>query len=258
MLATERVDQVMSQVALSLDLNQTVGAALDLLATRPCHHLPVLSGRKVIGLLTPSDLMNHDGSSDTGAGVINVLKGSVKLAKLLRRTAITIEPHASLADAARMMIANAVHALPVVDAQEHLLGIITSTDVMNAALRVESRDSAAPPEERAVDTLPEHTGTGAPPERSLESSELQMSDTRFDLAVAAAKESIEQGQDGQDIAQALLLSQRRCTVLDRVLVNADRYLHAGEDPPLHAALIKAVAEAKRLRGDGVIEPQVMI
>jgi len=259
MLATERVDLVMSQPALSIDLEQSVGAALNLFTTRPCHHLPVMSGRRVIGMLTPSDLMTHDGFLPAkGAGAISVLQKSAKLAKLLHRPVVTIEAHASLADAARMMIAHAIHALPVVDEQTQLLGIITTTDIMYATLRVESSTNLAPSGAQSDGALAKHTETGVPPERSGDSGELRMSQAHFGEAVTAAKESLELGQDVQDIAQALLMSQRRCAVLERVLVSASRYLSAGQDPPLHSALTKVIAEAERLRPNGDIDRPVML
>ena len=227
MVANERVENVMSRPALSIDSDESIGAALDLFATRPFHHLPILNRGEVIGLLTPIDLLNYVGCSpNREAGATNLLKQTLKRAKLQCRPVITIAPHASLAEAARTMIAHAIHALPVVDEQTQLLGMITTTDIMGATLSAPNDNGAQSPRARSVDAPPETNSGGV---------------------VQASQERV---QHPQDIADAMMLLQRRRAVLERVLFDADRYLNRGQDPPLRAAIRKAISEAKRPRADG--------
>ena len=45
---------------------------------------------------------------------------------------ITLPPTADLAEARRLMQANRIHHLPIVDEQQHVVGLITLTDVLAA------------------------------------------------------------------------------------------------------------------------------
>lgn len=53
---------------------------------------------------------------------------------LMSKPAITIRPHQSLVDAAYLMASHGVHALPVVGAEQQLLGILTTTDIIGSTL----------------------------------------------------------------------------------------------------------------------------
>jgi CBS domain-containing protein len=124
-------------------------------------------------------------------------------------------------------VSNAVHALPVVDDQERLIGILTTTDIMHAALEPHPPALASEGEPRPTRT------------------ELQLSATEFERALAAAKAAVAAGEDTDGTAAALLHLQRRLGVLERVLQSADRYLKLGQDPTQQAALRGAIAAAKR-------------
>jgi CBS domain-containing protein len=66
----------------------------------------------------------------------------MKVGPLVRRPVLTIQPHQSVEAAAQMMAQHGVHGLVVVDAHDHLLGIITTTDIIGAALGGRKDDSA--------------------------------------------------------------------------------------------------------------------
>lgn len=134
MYATERVDRVMS-AALSIDVEESAGAMLRLFAGYPLHHLPVVSGRRVVGMLSSADVMKLDAFRRKTDVPSNEYLSQVSVAAIMSKPAITIRPHQSLLDAAYLMASHGIHALPVVDAQEQLLGILTTTDIMTAALQ---------------------------------------------------------------------------------------------------------------------------
>jgi acetoin utilization protein AcuB len=52
----------------------------------------------------------------------------------MKRDLVTVQPGASLSEAARLLKANRIHHLPVVEGKK-LLGIVTDTDLRNATLR---------------------------------------------------------------------------------------------------------------------------
>lgn len=56
------------------------------------------------------------------------------MSQLVRRPVIAVESHQSVEAAAGLMAENGVHALPVVNTKNQLLGIISTTDIIAAAL----------------------------------------------------------------------------------------------------------------------------
>jgi len=134
MYATERVDRVMSAV-LSVRPEDSAGTVLRLFAEYPIHHLPVVSGRKVVGLVSSADVLKLDAFRRPGDASSNDYLTRVNVTDMMTSPAITIRPHQSLIDAAHLMASHGIHALPVVDADEQLLGILTTTDIITATLQ---------------------------------------------------------------------------------------------------------------------------
>ncbi len=228
MRATDRVDKLMSEDVLSIGIDDPASEALRLFASYPLHHLPVLSGEKVVGMLSSADIMKMTAVTPETASVLGAyLDQRVKVATLMSKPAITMRPDATLIEAARTMAGNGVHALPVVDEAERLLGIITTTDVMHAALESSPRKSTASPESRGIPF------------------EIEMSAAEFDHALSAAKAAVAAGEDVELVAMGLLYLQRRLTLLEQVLQSADRYLKFGQEPARAASLRAAIAAARR-------------
>ena len=55
--------------------------------------------------------------------------------QVMNRGVITVQPHASIADAAKVMVFQDVKRLPVVDVEDRMLGIISRLDVVAAFTR---------------------------------------------------------------------------------------------------------------------------
>jgi CBS domain-containing protein len=60
-------------------------------------------------------------------------EGSVKVADVMVTNIISVQPGSTVADAARMMLANHVTGLPVLDAAGSLVGIVTEGDLLRRA-----------------------------------------------------------------------------------------------------------------------------
>ncbi len=227
MRATDRVDKFMTEDVLSIGIDEPASEVLRLFASYPLHHLPVRGGGKVVGMLSSADVMKMAAViPKTGSAPGTYLDQRVKVATLMSRPAITVRPDATLLEAARAMAGNAVHALPVVDEAERLLGIITTTDVMHAAL--ESRPAKSSASHESGDPL-----------------EIDMSATEFDHALSSAKAAVAAGEDVELVALGLLHLHRRLALLEQVLQSADRYLKFGQEPARAASLRAAIAAAKR-------------
>ena len=104
---------------------------------------PVLDeGRHVIGVVSEADLLNKlalDGEEDGMPGMISgILRHKerekargITAGDLMTAPPVTVGPDDTIEHAARLMYARRVKHLPVVDADQHLAGIISRADVLS-------------------------------------------------------------------------------------------------------------------------------
>jgi CBS domain-containing membrane protein len=129
--ARERVVRdLMTERVYTLKSRDDLESLYDLMDSRRVRHVPIVDNDgELVGLVTDRDL------SRTALGAVEELPLSVER-DILRRRRIrdimvtepdTIEPDASLADAAEMLLENKIGCLPVVEGL-HLVGIITEAD----------------------------------------------------------------------------------------------------------------------------------
>lgn len=231
MLAYEPVNRFMTEAVLTIDINAPAGEILRLFARYPVHHLPVVDNAKVVGMLSSADLLKlekfipvHCTSRE------QYLDRAANVATIMRRPVISVLSSQSLEHAASLMVSHGIHALPVIDRNDRLVGIITTTDIMHAALQPERRGDATE-------------------ESSVTAVTFGMSVAEVDRALHLARAAAEENNDNGMIARALLYVQSHRRFLENVLTCADRYLRAGQDVRLHSELTKAIEAARRDRGD---------
>ncbi|MCQ4082060.1 CBS domain-containing protein [Streptomyces sp. RB6PN25] len=136
--------------------------------------LPVLAGEgRVIGVVSGADLLPKEEFRDSDPSRIEQLSRLADLAKagattaeeLMSTPALTVHADATLAQAARIMAHGRVKRLPVIDAEGHLAGVVSRSDLLKVFLRTDQdigdevrRDvigllfpNASPPVEVTVD-----------------------------------------------------------------------------------------------------------
>jgi CBS domain-containing membrane protein len=221
----------MTEAVLSIDVNAGAGEILRLFAAYPVHHLPVVDGTKVVGMLSSADVLKLECFIPAHApDRQQYLSQRANVATIMRHPAISVLSTQTVEEAARLMASHGIHGLPVTDRQGNLLGIITTTDIMHAALFPERRGDQQ-----------DDSGSKSGP--------VHVSPAQLDHALHLAGSAAEASDDNAAIARALLYVQSRVKSLESVLACAERYLRAGQDERLHAALAKAIQRARRERNE---------
>ena len=107
----------------------TLEEAARLLKGNRIHHLPVVEGEKLLGILTDTDLRNATLRGGTGEG-----GGAPRsVAEVMTRDLVTLCPGDTIDDAMLVLCRQRIGALPVVDG-ERLVGIVAKTDILAALL----------------------------------------------------------------------------------------------------------------------------
>jgi acetoin utilization protein AcuB len=103
---------------------ETLAQAEAKMHSRNFRHLPIVQGRKLVGMLSDHDIRPHQGH----------LKDT-RVTGAMTENPITITPEMAMEDAAEIMLKNKVGGLPVVDKGE-LVGIVTTTDMLEAFVEI--------------------------------------------------------------------------------------------------------------------------
>lgn len=103
-----------------------------LLRRRAYHHLPVVNAGKLVGILSTVDLalVSLGGYVDDADTVDAHLDRSFSLTDIISTDVVTCRADDTALVAAERLAGGAFHALPVLDGSDHLIGIITSTDLV--------------------------------------------------------------------------------------------------------------------------------
>lgn len=120
----------MSRNVFTLERNDTLSIADDLMKQERIRHLPVLDeGGKLCGILTQRDLFRGALLEALGYGrrAEEHMLATVVVKEAMHSPVLTTEPGASLQEAARLMLEKKVGCLPVLDGDK-LVGILTEGD----------------------------------------------------------------------------------------------------------------------------------
>ena len=111
--------------------------ALDLLRKNKIERLPVLDGKRLVGIVCEEDLLSTAPSPATTLSVYEIytLLDKLTLDKIMIRPVIVVGPDCPLVDAAQIMLQRKIGCLPVMDGEE-LVGIITQTDVLRILVEI--------------------------------------------------------------------------------------------------------------------------
>jgi acetoin utilization protein AcuB len=96
-----------------------------------CRHVPILRGKRLVGIVTERDLKHYSPSILLGipADEYNRLMATTSLSKIMTRDMITIQPDQPVYEAAQILYDRRIGCLPVVEDGE-LTGIVTTTDML--------------------------------------------------------------------------------------------------------------------------------
>lgn len=134
MLNKLKVADVMTRDVSTVLEEDNLERVLSLLAPYRFRHVPVVDDGRVVGILSQRDLLQLTSQGRDHSAVARARKAHTMeqtfVRDVMNQKVITIGSEASLGDAARLMLEHRVGALPVVDAQEQLIGIVSESDLL--------------------------------------------------------------------------------------------------------------------------------
>jgi CBS domain-containing protein len=136
MKKNESIRRIMSAQLVTVHHGDPVSKVRQLIAQHGIHHVPVVSGENLVGIISASDILRvsfGDTFNTDQRTVDATLDHTFSIEGLMQKSPITLSATGSIRDAAEILAKNQFHALPVVDG-EKLVGIVTSTDLIQYLL----------------------------------------------------------------------------------------------------------------------------
>jgi len=239
MRADEPLSRIMTETVVVIDSDRSVSEALDCFFQYPIHHLPVVRNGRLVGMLRSAALMKLEffvPKAETDRA--RYLDERFTLEQLMHTPVARLKPHNSLGEAAGKLIEGGVHALPIVDDADHVVGIVTTTDIIRSLMHGPPRRGVEPPAKAAQQAPTEE----AKVERHYH---VKPADDEYATAMRTAETLHVEARDPRYLGKAMLYLDQRKRYLEKVLDLADRFLRTGQEEQVHALLLKAIYAAKR-------------
>jgi len=126
-----KVKDVMVKEVATLDVNDELSLANDIMRLGRIRHLPVVDGTRLVGIVSERDLFRSSLAQALGYGSKDTreLMKTLHIKDVMVQEVLTITPDTELCEAVNLMIDRKIGCLPVVD-NDRLVGLITETDIM--------------------------------------------------------------------------------------------------------------------------------
>jgi len=235
----EPVAKIMTETVVVIDADRPVSEALECFQQYPIHHLPVVRNGKLVGMLSSADLIKLEFFAPKAAVErTRFLDERFRIEQIMRSPVTSRGPGASVEEVSELIIDSGVHAVPIVDESEQVIGLVSTTDIIRSLLRGPPRRGVTPPPRNPAH--PPHDEGRVEPEIRRKPT-----DEEYLTALRVAEMLHVEARDPKFLGKAFLYLAQRRDFLERVLERADRFLVAGQDEHNHALLLKSILAAKR-------------
>lgn len=113
--------------------------ARELMKSREFRRIPVVDDiKRVMGIITDGDIgrASPSDASTLSRYEANYLLSRLKVRDIMTRSVITVRDNSAIEDVAYLLYKNKINALPVVNAENKLCGIITDSDIFRAFVSI--------------------------------------------------------------------------------------------------------------------------
>jgi len=128
------IADIMSREPITVAMDATLESIEELFRKHRFHHVMVVDGRRLRGLISDRDVLGHVSPFLETAGEQLRDRATLQMRahQIMTRRPITAEPHDDVERAARTLVEKGISCLPVIDGEERLVGVVTWKDLLRA------------------------------------------------------------------------------------------------------------------------------
>ena len=124
----------MTTDVVTLNINDSLTKAEGLFKEYNIRHIPVVSGNKIIGMLSYSDLLRIGVPDEEEDKVVSMVYDMYTLEQVMTKNVKTLYHTDFIKTAALVFVESEFRALPIVDEKENVVGILSTTDLIKFLL----------------------------------------------------------------------------------------------------------------------------
>ena len=145
------VNSIMTQSVLSAPPFLSLSSAHDFMIENGMHHLPIMQGSTIVGLISLSDLLLHGQKRNKEL----FFDEEREVSDIMTKNVFTCSPEDNIAYIASIMIEKKIHCLPVIK-KGTLIGIVTTSDLLSMLIDLIDDNSVIIPFNQAERDSPDH------------------------------------------------------------------------------------------------------
>lgn len=130
------VSTIMAKDVITVNVTDSLTKADQLFKEHKIRHIPVVSGKHIVGILSHSDILRiaiPDINAE-GDAVVSKVYDMYTLEQVMTKNVKTLQQDDFIKTAALVFTENDFRALPIVDAENNLVGILSTTDLIKFLL----------------------------------------------------------------------------------------------------------------------------
>ncbi len=132
MIENSKIKEIMTSDVMSVHDSENLSAVARIFRENPIHHVPVLKGRRPVGIISTQDIFKliFDFDSTDTRMLDTLLDHTYKIKDVMTDKLVIFEEESTLKDAAKILSDSSLHSILIVDKKGDLTGIVTTTDLI--------------------------------------------------------------------------------------------------------------------------------
>jgi CBS domain-containing protein len=130
------ISKIMSRNVITVHHGDPISKVRGLVREHGVHHIPVVNGDQLVGIITWTDILRVSFGDAFGAderAVDATLDHTLTLEQVMKKDPVSLPDTGTVREAAEILASSDFHSLPVVNGGK-LVGIVTSTDLIKYLL----------------------------------------------------------------------------------------------------------------------------
>ena len=132
MRKNDPISKIMASEVQAVQIGQSLSDVRHLMCNLSVHHIPVLNGKTLVGLISFTDMMklNLVTGQDNEYVADAIIDQNYTISDVMSKDLVTLSDKDNVRTAAKLLSDGDFHSLPVINGDDALVGIITSTDLI--------------------------------------------------------------------------------------------------------------------------------
>jgi len=132
MLKNQSIKEVTTKDVISVHENQNLSEVAQIFRESMIHHVPVVKGTKVVGIISSQDLFKLIFNVDsTDVRMLDtLLDHTYKISDVMTSKLVILDESSTIKDVTKLLSDNSYHSVLVVNSKGDLTGIVTTTDLI--------------------------------------------------------------------------------------------------------------------------------